>query len=98
MTMHYKNKEWEAMLRNQLRIRLDHKQLGSKIIAVLNSKPETAKNLFRVDRQSLLQLLSDEGKRPLPLTMDNVVFVINKYYIRDDELLGITPEYINRWV
>lgn len=96
--MHYKNKEWEAMLRNQLRIRFDHKQLGSEIITILNSKPETAKNLFRVDRQFLLQILSDDGKLPLPLTMDNVLFVINGFFMKDDDLLCMTPDYIKRWL
>lgn len=95
--MHYKHKEWEAMLRNQLRIRFESKPLDSSIIAILDFKPETAKNLFRVDRQLLLKNLSNI-RFPLPLTMNNVVYAINELFLKDEELSKITPEYFMKWL
>ncbi len=95
--MHYKRKEWEAMLRNQLRIRFESKPLDSSIIAILDSKPETAKNLFRVDRQLLLKNLSNI-RFPLPLTMNNVVYVINELFLKVEELSIITPEFFIKWL
>ena len=87
----YKNKDWSAMLRNHLRIRIDDNQLNKEIANLFDQKHELAKDFFRVDRQKLLLLLSDKRMFAFPRRIDNIVYIINELIIKDPELQALTP-------
>lgn len=90
---HYKARSWSAMLRNKFRLRFLAVQLSDDIIGVLNDNAELSKEIFRVDRVDLIKrMMIDRIK--VPLTLNNLIFLINGYYLRNEKLTLLTPEFI----
>ncbi len=81
----YKQKEWPSFFRNLLRIKFDDLQFNDSIVAFLNSNPDYAKELLKLDRLILVYSLAKVTTR-IPLKMDNVLFVINRAIIKENQL------------
>lgn len=94
----YKAKDWDAMLRNHLRIRMDNSNLSDKIIKLFNEDINLAKEFFKVDRKRLLLYLSNPSMRFVPKKLDNIVFLINELIIKDPKLSEIVPTTIKNLV
>lgn len=90
----YKSKDWEAMLRNHLRIRMACGHLSARIKEIMDSDSTLAKELFRVDRANMLLCLSHEQMHRFPLTMDNIVFFLNEWFIQNSEISKLTPLHL----
>ncbi|WP_102390780.1 RelA/SpoT domain-containing protein [Enterovibrio norvegicus] len=88
---HYKQKNWEAMLRQKLRLRIQNFELGEDINQLFNSDIELAKKFFRVDREELISELYNKGF-DYPLTLKNLVWFANAIFVRNETILGNTPE------
>jgi ppGpp synthetase/RelA/SpoT-type nucleotidyltranferase len=88
---HYKQKNWEAMLRQKLRLRIQDFELGDEINQLFHSDIELAKKFFRVDREELISELYNKGYS-YPLTLKNLVWFTNTVFIRDEIILDSTPE------
>jgi ppGpp synthetase/RelA/SpoT-type nucleotidyltranferase len=90
---HYKAKKWAAMLHSKLRMRVSP-SLSSEICSLLDADPSLAKALYRIDRKTVVQMLSSFKPR-VPVTMDNIVFM---WAIREDHkspVAGLTPSLIS---
>lgn len=90
----YKAGDWEAMLRNHLRIRMDGSGLSEKIKSIFDSNQVLAKDFFRVDRKKLLLYLSNPYILFFPLNLNSIVFLTNELIIHDPALSAITPKLI----
>ena len=90
----YKVKDWEAMLRNHLRIRMDNTRLSEEIKAIFDSNQILAKDFFRVDRKTLLLYLSNPYLRNFTKKLNNVVFLTNELIINNSSLSSIAPRLI----
>lgn len=93
---HYKAKNWEAMLRNKLRIRISNSTilLNSDILDLLNNDSNgLGKSLYRVNRQVILNIIYEKNLS-IPLNLNNLVFLINELFIKNKELTNITPSII----
>lgn len=90
----YKSKDWEAMLRNHLRIRMDNTGLSDEIKLIFDSNQLLAKDFFRVDRKTLLLYLSNPHLRSFPKNLNNMVFLTNELIINNSDLSNITPQII----
>ncbi|MCG6410421.1 RelA/SpoT domain-containing protein [Vibrio fluvialis] len=88
---HYKEKNWEAMLRQKLRLRIVDFELGDEIIELFNADIELAKKFFRVDREELISELYNKGYS-YPLTLKNLVWFANTIFIQNETILNNTPE------
>ncbi|HGU3926376.1 TPA: RelA/SpoT protein, partial [Escherichia coli] len=73
---HYKNKNWNGMLRQKLRLRLGTQELHHDIINVLNNNPGVAKDIFRISRKDLLNKMS-EKRFSLPINLNTLVYFCN---------------------
>lgn len=87
---HYKNKNWNGMLRQKLRLRLGTQELHHDIINVLNNNPGVAKDIFRISRKDLLNKMS-EKRFSLPINLNTLVYFCNLFFIKNEELIKITP-------
>ena len=94
---HYKNKEWEDMLRNKFRIRLKNSNLNKDIQDCFTDHPAVAKNFFRTDRIDFLLKLTDMPT-PIPLTLDNVIYMLNEFQVHNDIITTLTPSIIKEKV
>ena len=95
----YKEKNWEAMLRNKFRLRFKKNKINDTIIRYLNddidnkSKENFGKAIYKVNRTKFLEILS-VSRLALPLTFDNLIYVINYIYIKDVNINNLAPEFI----
>lgn len=94
----YKAKDWDAMLRNHLRIRMDNSKLSDKIVKLFNEDINLAKEFFKVDRKRLLLYLSNPSIHSVPKKLDNIVFLINELIIKEPKLSEIVPTTIKNLV
>lgn len=93
---HYKTGNWNGMLPSLLRMRL-RGSLSEEISQALNSYPQAAKDLLRIDRSRLLTKLS-RTKPKIPITLDNVVLTWNLCGPRHQCLIDLTPDIIQEAV
>ena len=87
---HYKQKNWEAMLRQKLRLRIQDFELGEEINLLFHEDIELAKKFFRVDREDFISQLYSKGF-DYPLTLKNLVWFANTVFIQSEKILANTP-------
>ena len=92
---HYKGKNWEAMLRNKLRLRFSLNSLDNQFIDYLNKNPNMGKEIFKLDRNEIIYKYI-EAKLSLPTTFDNWFLFINYFFCKDEEILSKTPDVLIR--
>ena len=88
---HYKQRNWESMLRQKLRLRLDDKPLPQPIIDIFDNDIDLAKKFFRIDRSALIALLY-EKKFDYPMNLENLIMFANHQVIKSSEILDITSQ------
>lgn len=90
---HYKDQNWSAMIRNKFRLRFKNDKLDSKLIIILNQNLELSKTIYKIDRSDFLKKLFIDGVR-IPLTLSNLIYVLNIYYLKNEDIKNITPEFL----
>lgn len=90
----YQNENWKAMLRNKLRIRFTSNEINDKIIEILNSNKNLAKEFLKVDREQLIFKLTNSNLSSIPKTYDNIIYVANELFIKDNDIISLTPSVI----
>lgn len=73
----YKQCEWSAMLRNHLKLHTVDLHLPDILNKILDSDRKLAKELFRVNRKKVIDVLLNLKMR-YPLKIDNILFLINR--------------------
>ena len=94
----YKDHHWASMLKNKLRIHLTDDSLDDQIISIFDADPDIAKSFFRMDRQTLLEFLACEAKHTIPLTLNNIIYLINSKWVHCANIDKITPVPIRRFI
>lgn len=90
---HFKEKNWEGMLRNKYRLKFQLSELKIEIKQVLNDQPRLAKQLLKVDRIDVLNKLS-KLEIPLPINFNNIVYFTNHIELKSKEISNLTPDLI----
>lgn len=84
----FRQGNYRAMLRNKMRIRFADEDFSPRVSAFLDEHKDVAEQLLQVDRVvfviSMLNSADD-----MPLTYDNVLFLINKIDIHNEQLAGL---------
>jgi len=86
-TIAYKNYhkgDWSAMLKNHLRIHTIDSNLSDGLINFLNKNKDVPKMLIRSDRNLVINTLLNFIS-PLPLKMDNIVYLINRLTVAGNQ-------------
>ena len=95
----YKEKNWEAMLRNKFRLRFKKNKINDTLISYLNNdtdkegKENFGKAIYKINRIKFLEILS-VSRLALPLTFDNLIYILNYVYIKDVNVNNLAPEFI----
>ncbi|WP_097098482.1 RelA/SpoT domain-containing protein [Candidatus Pantoea floridensis] len=87
---HYKNHNWNSMLRQKFRLRLTAQELHSDIINYFDANINIAKEIYRIPRKTLINKMSEKGYT-LPLNVNNLVYFSNLFFIKNEGLNGLTP-------
>lgn len=85
---HYKNKCWNSMIRDKMRIRLKDKGLSSQVESFLSQNEQVARTIFRKSRSEVLGQMLDMGFS-MPITYDTIVHLLNRFSCRNDELASL---------
>ncbi|MFM5858497.1 hypothetical protein ACET53_04285 [Aeromonas veronii] len=88
---HYKSQRWEAMIRHKFRLRLTT-QLSEELSKAITSE-QLGKNIYRINRSDFLRKIF-MSKINIPITMNNIVFLCNLFYINNKAILEKTPSPI----
>lgn len=86
----YLNKEWDTMIRFHFRRRTKENKLSTNISTYLNGHKEVAKRIYRFNRNMLVDILNRIPIK-MDITTDLIAFVVNRYSIRDNNLLQMEP-------
>lgn len=86
---HYKSKDFVAMIRTKFRIRFISLKISEDLENLLSES--VVRDLFKLNRIDVLNFFI--GTTILvPLTIDNLIFLINYKYIQNKDILDITPK------
>jgi putative GTP pyrophosphokinase len=87
---HYKAKRWEAMIRNQFRLRFTLQPLDIKIITHFNENPKLGKRIFKLNRKKIIDNYI-KSTLTLPITFNSFVYFVNYCYLNDETIKELTP-------
>lgn len=90
---HYKKQNWEAMLRTKFRLKFIKEELDREICNILDNNGELAKSIFKTDRQELIKEIA-LSRLHIPLSFNNIVYLLNYLKIKNQDLGKIQPEII----
>ena len=90
-----RRQNYNAMLRNKLRIRLKGKGLSPILIDFLKKHSDIANDLLNVDRVVFILVLL-KHKKHLDLTYDNVLFLMNRIEIMNMDLMVLEGEELSQ--
>lgn len=84
----FAEKNYTAMIRNQLRLRVKGNGLSKRLTEYLTKHPESVKAIMNIDRVVFLLALLYHDKH-IELTYDNLLHLMNRIEIRDKELMNL---------
>jgi putative GTP pyrophosphokinase len=93
---HFKNKNWEGLLRNKFRLKFKVEELKPELIEILNTNPKIGKDIFKMARNKVLMGIY-KLDLSLPVSLNNLLFLINALYIKNNELTNVTPSVIGEY-
>lgn len=88
---HYKAKRWEAMIRNQFRLRFNLQPLDIQIVNYLNENPHIGKRIFKLNRIRIIDTYVN-STLTLPITFNSFIYFVNYCYLKDDRIKELTPQ------
>lgn len=94
----YKVGDWEAMLRNHLRIHMDNSGLDKRIIELFDCNHDLAKDFFRVERKKFLLYMSNPNMHSFPKNLNNFVFLINELMIKNVDISELVPNFMKEHI
>lgn len=88
---HYKFKDINAMIRTKFRLRFSTTEISDELKPLINDG--VLKQIFKTERVDLINYIL---KRNIitPLTLDNVIYIINFGFINDRTILKNTPQQL----
>lgn len=90
---HYKKREWGQMIRNKFRLRMEPPL--DDALHQLIERNDIGKKIFRIERLSVLKKIL-ELDIDLPINVNNLLFIINYFFLKDQDLIKLTPSTLIR--
>ena len=87
----FQNKNYRAMLRNKMHLRIKGNDLSANINEFLLQNHDVAESILNSDRFVIILTLLNHQK-PIELTYDNLLFLINRIEMNNPLLRGMEPE------
>lgn len=87
---------YRAMFRNKFHLRLANDDFSPEVTDFLQQHPELPQEILGMDRMMLVFTLLNH-RRPLPLTFDHVLFLVNRVELMHPELKALEPVGFAEW-
>lgn len=92
----YREKDWDAMLKNKFRIHVLEEPLSRELSELLSTRSTLAYELYQIERSALLDFLSDNRFVGMPLTLDNLVFLTNELFMHHEDIRALADPKLLR--
>lgn len=89
------NKNYRAMLRNKMHLRIKGDGFSPEVNEFLLQNPQVAESVMNTDRLIIILTLLNH-KEEIELTYDNLLFLINRIEINNTQLKALEPEETRR--
>ena len=89
--VNYQNKNYRAMLRNKMHLRIKGEDFSENINDFLLRNPQVAEGVLNTDRFVIILTLLNHQKS-IELTYDNLLFLINRIEMNNQELRDMESE------
>lgn len=89
----YKNKDWDAMIRNHFRIRMPLGMLSDRLSKILTDDKKTAKSILRFERNKLQERLF-RFEETYPITKNNIVYLVNRLSAKNKDIIAQEPSVV----
>ena len=93
---HFKNNEFEAMLRTKFRLRFQG-NLKEELCLFLENNENISRKISELNRKDLMLKIT-KNKINMPLTYNNLIFIINFYFVKNEELKNLAPSFIIKYL
>lgn len=90
---HFKNKKWEGLIRNKFRLGFQQIPMRKELVDIFDQNKETSKAFYKLSRHDTLLILY-RLDISLPVTINNLIYLINASIIKDADILAITPTVV----
>ena len=90
---HYKSANYSAMIRMHLRIRTEDHLLSDELSECIGQEGTFIKEFFKLERALLIDFLLNQSVL-FPFTVDNLLYLINYFFINNQHILDRTPEVL----
>lgn len=90
---HFKKSNWEALIRTKFRLQFQLVQLKQEFKEIMNNDKSIGKQIIKLERQDVLLSLS-KLDISLPVSLNNLLMLINFIYIKNERILELTPSLI----
>jgi putative GTP pyrophosphokinase len=87
---HFKTGNLSAMIRMQLRVRTDTIDLSEELEQLIRKETNFMKALYKLERNKIVNFLLTK-KLSIPLSVDNLVYLINFFFIKNRKIVLQTP-------
>ncbi len=87
---HYKAANYSAMIRMHLRIRTEDYSLSDELDKCIGEEGTFIKEFFKLERAGLIDFLLNQSLL-FPFTLDNLLFMVNYFFIMNPRIIGMTP-------
>ena len=88
--VNYQNKNYRAMLRNKMHLRIKGEDLSASVHEFLLQNHHVAESILNTDRFVVVLTLLNHQK-PIELTYDNLLFLMNRIEMNNQELIELEP-------
>lgn len=92
----YKEGKIIEMFRYKLRIHMGDENIKQELRILFEKDKNLLKKFFRVERDELLQILSDSAFFGIPRTLNNIIYICNALKIEDEQINEMLPSHIRR--
>ena len=89
--VNYQNKNYRAMLRNKMHLRIKGEDFSENVTDFLLRHPHVAESILNTDRFVIILTLLNHQKS-IELTYDNLLFLINRIEMNNQELRNMESE------
>lgn len=90
---HYKDRNWEGLLRNKFRLKFQQGSLDKSLIEILNGANDIGKCILRLDRKNIINHISSL-EFSIPINFNTILYLTNIQTLKNKEIYKLTPTFI----
>ena len=84
------------MFRFKFRIHFANDSMNPELLNYLKANKRILKEFYKIERKDVLGLMANSELEVIPKSMDNILFICNKIWVKDEMIQSRIPVILNR--